>query len=416
MTKRSGRATPQPLTSWKDYGTRFDERLEDVVNNIIQHAGFSPHIETRLLPPKLSVKRAGPGVSAYYVRVPNQPTLILVVGGHMLDFIHQFTAATATYFLPTSPDGLRPSELWREARVAVAKSLEWISSPSQTPSFPDFRLTPRQALAAKTFGNYAFRFAICHELAHTALDHVGMGLTVPLGPSEEHSEVYLASQESELAADSFGLELQLRSLPDLTHMVPGLASGVYFIYVMRLLEARLMLLGDLVDLYRWNVRLTHPPTLHRVFELMSTANRLHGKQATEGLKKVHEDLSVMVGLIWNEANDQQERVSRRIAHLVQREEHRIGRTDNDRPVPQEKVPQSGEPSASTIRQLLQIFSESPISVLKALQAACTEMTSSGARRDAASLIAERLVPELPEQFQRFWILSPTERVDLILGS
>lgn len=415
MTEKFGGGAAQPLRSWKEYGTRLDGRLDEVVNNIVQRAGLLPQTATRLLPPKLNVERAGSGVNAYYIAVPNQPTLTLVVGGEILDFMHQFTAAAATYFLPSSSDGSRPSELWSEARVAVAKSLDWISSPAQTPNFPDFRLAPRQALAAKAFGDYAFRFAVCHELAHAALDHVGVGLTVPLGQSEEHSDVYLASQESELDADSFGLELQLRSLPDPTQIVNGLASAVYFIYSTRLLDARLMLLGDLVDLMRWHVRLTHPPPLRRILGLMSAANRLHGEQAAAGLEKLHEDLSRMVELIWSEASDQQERVSRRIARLVRREADRIGRADGDRSGREERGLRSSAVAPVTIRQLLQAFNESPIGVMKALNLACTDETSGGARRDAALLIMERLLPELPEQFQRFWGASHTERVDLILG-
>lgn len=412
MTGKLGGGAAQPLRSWKDYGTRLDERLDDVVNNIVQRAGLPPQTAARLLPPKLNVERAGSGVNAYYIAVPDQPTLTLVVGGQILNFMHQFTAAAATYFLPSSSDGSRPSELWPEARVAVAKSLDWISSPSQTPNFPDFRLTPRQALAAKAFGDYAFRFAICHELAHAALDHVGVGLTVPLGQSEEHSDVCLSSQKSELAADSCGLELQLRSLPDPTQIVNGLASAVYFIYSTRLLDARLMLLGDLVDLMRWNVRLTHPPPLRRIFGLMSTANRLHGEQAAAGLDKLHGDLSRMVELIWAEANDQQERVSRRIADLVRREADRIGQAGSS---PGAQELRSSTVAPGTIRQFLQDFSESPIGVMKALSLACADQTSGGARRDAALLIVQRLLPELPEQFQSFWGASHTERVDLILG-
>jgi hypothetical protein len=123
----------------------------------------------------------------------------------------------------------------------------------------------------------------------------------------------------------------------------------------------------------------------------------------------------MVELIWVEADDQQERISRRVVDLVRREADRTGRADNDRLGRQKPGPLSSNPAPDTVRQFLQAFSSSPIGVMKAFTVACKDKTSYGARPDAVLLTVERLLLELPEEFQRFWSLSGTERVDLILG-
>ncbi|MGH8563936.1 MAG: hypothetical protein ACREXW_07535 [Gammaproteobacteria bacterium] len=115
---------------------------------------------------------------------------------------------------------------------------------------------------------YAYRFALCHEMAHVALEHVDASRSELRAVGSEDYEALLASQQQELEADRFRLELQIKSIPDSTQLVTALASAVYFVHITGLLDARLMLLAHLVDYESWNIAYTHPPALERVFDLM----------------------------------------------------------------------------------------------------------------------------------------------------
>ena len=63
---------------------------------------------------------------------------------------------------------------------------------------------------------------------------------------------------------------------------------LYFVHALGLLDYRLMLLAELVDERAWSIRYSHPPTLHRVFNLLQAGETVAPGGAA-GLKKLHGD-------------------------------------------------------------------------------------------------------------------------------
>ena len=202
--------------------------------------------------------------------------------------------------------------------AAVATTLDWMSSPAPVPMYPDFGLTPHQEQVATAFADYAYRFALCHEMAHVALGHVEEGPLDHRLIDGENYEVLQLSQQRELEADRFGLDLQFRSLPDSTQTVIGLSSAIYFFHIAGLRNARLMLLSTLVDEYSWKIAHTHPPELLRLAILMDTAEGLQNGSG-DGLKQVHQSLAGLDMRLKDAANRQQARVIVAVRKLIDAE-------------------------------------------------------------------------------------------------
>jgi hypothetical protein len=364
---------------------RLDSRLDDLVRNIVNGAGLKERGRAKLLPPRLSVRRVERGLNLFQiVSRRRQPTTILV-GGEYYDYVHHFTAAAATYFLAATSGGRKPSDQWPAARDALVTTLHWASSPTRSAlPFPAFPCTERQRHAAHLIGDYTFRFAVAHELAHVALDHEGVGVATSPLATREGEGVLRQSQEAELEADAVGLELQLTSLADPAHLVSALSSGVYFVYGQHLLVGRLMLLGRLVDHDRWKIRLTHPSLLHRVVNLERTARNLAGDNAIEGLERVRGDLWSFISTIWDAAEKRKASVSAQVTKSLRK----------------------GNQAASTVREILRLFETCPIGVIDGLVLA-------GGAGSRASV--EEVLLELPEEFGAFVRMSRAARVDAILG-
>jgi hypothetical protein len=365
---------------------RLDRRLSDLVRNIANGADLDERVRAKLLPPSLLVRRIDRGLNLFRIASPKGQAATILVGGECYDYVHNFTAAAATYFLATTPDGKRPSEQWAAAREALVTTLHWASSPTRSAlPFPTFPLTERQRHAAHVIGDYTFRFAVVHELAHVALDHEGVGvMTSPLTAAEEEP-ILQQSQQSELEADAVGLELHLATLPDPTHVVTALASGMYFLNANHLFDGRLMLLGRLVDHDRWKIRLTHPPYIHRSLNLLQAALELAGTNAVGGLERLHGDLWNLVSAIWDAANQRKDKASAYVAKRLK----------------------EGRPTPSTTRKILQQFEACPIGVIEGLAVAGS---------DGRPSLVEDVLVELPEEFRTFVNMSRAARVDAILGA
>ena len=133
--------------------TFTDKRLAGLVGGIVHHLERNTPIDTsELRPPTLKVSigsRHPERVNAFCVRTKTGTEIVVGVG--LCAFLHHYTRAAATYFLPSTSGGTRPSDLWPAALTAVSTTVEWLSSPSQSPRFPDFPVTPHQARVAEIF-------------------------------------------------------------------------------------------------------------------------------------------------------------------------------------------------------------------------------------------------------------------------
>ncbi len=352
----------------------LDEHLPELTAGIVQRLHFeSPEVATNLEPPRLRVVKGVPGGLNSFC-VPTAEGAMILVGGGLYALFHQYTAAAATFFLPSQPGGVRPSEAWHDACAALATTLDWACSPAETAVYPTITLSAQQTIAARAFGDYTYRFALCHEVAHVALGHVEKGAETVRRVGSEDVAVYRASQEDETEADRVGLEFQVNSLPQPSQLVTALASSVYFLYTARLLDAKLMLLADLIDYEEWKIRYSHPPSLARIAEVARAAQALH-RGAGPGLLQVHEGLSSLNEEVWHRANEQQEEVTAAVDALVN-----------------ESAPKEA---------LIQEFHRSPLGVLKGLETA--------GLAKAKIAVANRLATHLPSEFQEFRRQSKVER-------
>jgi hypothetical protein len=297
---------------------RLDERLPELVAGILDRVATDPpETMARLRPPRLRVVLGTDrGVNSFCVRAGEN--VVVLVGGAVYDFLHRYTTAAATFFLPSSEDGPRPSPEWQEARGALATTLDWLCIPALEPRFPVIATTDNQEQAARTFGDYAFRFSLCHELAHVVLEHVDAATTEPRIVAGDQTEVLRASQANEEAADRLGLQLQVKSLPNPSQLVNGLVSGIYFVHAAELIVAKLSLVADLVDYEAWKVRYSHPPMLARILALAGQANG-YMVGAGDGVLKVHHALQELDAAVMDRANRQGDEVAGAVRDLVNAE-------------------------------------------------------------------------------------------------
>jgi uncharacterized protein DUF955 len=401
-----------PLTKERIY-LDLDDRLDSLAAGIVERIGIDPpELKTKLRPPQLRVVKGAPVVNSFCFTNRDNGTKTISMGANLYPFFHHYTRAAASYFLSDKPNGPHPSSFWPEARSAVASTLDWLSSPATAPIYPKFELSSKQTQAARAFGDFAYRFALCHEIAHVALNHVGQGSTAFKSLGNNKISVFRASQQQELEADQFALELQINSLPDNSQFVTALSSSVYFVHITALLDARLMLLAYLVDYLAWKIELTHPPALARVLNLMQAAESLSGNGS--GLQTVHEDLASLDGLLLGAANQQQEKIASATRRMVKDEFARRAKilakkTEVDHGL--DKVNTlGGIPSKVTIK-LQRLFNQSPLGVLRALELNSLE-TSEGidhGDRYRMAHVMDELASLLPQAFQDFRGLTKAER-------
>jgi hypothetical protein len=298
------------------------------------------------------------------------------MGGLTYSFFLHYTRAAATHFLASVPNGPKPSPFWPDARSSVATALDWLATPAKDPVFPQFELTPRQAHVAEAFAAFAFRFALCHEMAHVVLDHLDAPEAKLTADNNPGIRVFRATQQQELDADNVALRLQMNSLPDPSQHVTALASSIYFIHITGLLVGRLMLLAPLVDHTEWKIRLTHPPALQRVLNLMGAAQAFGDKDGA-GLQSVHGSLADFNGEIYDTANKQQESVANDAARLL------------------------ATSASSAADELRTLFHRSPIGVLRALEPAATN--------PQLEALKEQFASTLPSEFREFRSLPLAQR-------
>jgi hypothetical protein len=374
----------------------LDEQLEQLAAGITMHLLLEPpELKDKLLPPQLRVVKGPPGINNYCIPKSNVANIIMM-GADVYKFFHHFTRAAAAYFLQSEPGGTRPSPFWPAACKAVANTLDWMSSPAKAPRYLQFELSPRQSQIANAFAAYAFRFALCHEMAHIILGHLESKNTARRTVSGEDVEFLRASQQQEFEADQVGLTIQMRSLPNFSQAEIALASSIYFVHITALLDARLMLLAHLVDVYHWKIALTHPPYLARMFTLSRQAEGLYSGGAA-GLMKVHESLQAVQSEIFDTANRQQDAVVEAATKLVNEVKQNSGIT-------KENIP------AKVRDELLRLFDQSPCGVMRVLEPQ-SETAETG--DEARSIVVERLVSLLPDEFRRFHLLSKAERASEI---
>ncbi len=362
----------------QSFDVKLDELLPNITRNIASVFPFSDPTKRALLePPQLSVVKGTPGVNSFCVRQDNGSKLILM-GSGMYPFFHQYTRAAASYFLAKQDGGPRPSELWPAARSAMASTLEWLCVRSPTPSFREFEVTPKQRHVGKAFGDFAYRFTLCHEMAHILCGHVDSASSAVHSVQHGNTDhtALLASHQQEHAADALALELQVKSLLDPSQVETAMASAVYFVHVTGLLDGRLALLATLVDHDHWNISRTHPPALARTFVLMQAAERMV-KHGGEELRKTHEALAGLDAEIYHAANVQQEETAAAVGKLL-------------------AANASDDPSA----ELSRAFAVSPLGVLRALE---------GPVSAEQQRFIETFVATLPPEFQHFRTQTPVER-------
>jgi hypothetical protein len=366
----------------------LDEQLDELAAGIVERIDLvPPELGALLRPPKLRVARAtAPRVQSYTLVSGGVPTILL--GGASYSAILAYCRAAATFFLPDHHGGPRPSARWAAARLAMASALDWFASPAEEPRVPRIPTTPRQERVARAFAAYTYRFVLCHEMAHVALGHLDRA-NLDRPPDGDDVAVLRASQQQELEADSFGLELQVRSVPDRSQLVMALSAGMYFIYFNRLFDdVRLMLLAGLVDHEAWEIELSHPPFLQRVLNLMSAAQGLEGEVAARGLEMLHGDLSKLVGDLWTAADQEQEVVAAETGRLLARVTD-----DSHRDTP----------------PLVQLFNRSPLGVLRALEPFRPGDDSDLPAGMSAPPLVEQLLAKLPTEFAEFHRRTKTER-------
>ena len=391
----------------------LDERLSELAAEIVRRVGFDPpEVKTRLQPPKLRVAKGPYGLNCYCV-AETADTRVILIGSGLYPFLSHYTRAAAAFLLPSEPNGIRPSTLWPRACSATATTLDWLSSPCSVPLYPEFGLSPNQEHAAYAFGACAYRFALCHEIAHVALAHLDNDLTELRKVDGEDIEEYRKSQEQELIADRVGLRLHVRSLPPALS-VTGLASAVYFVHATALLDVRLMLLASLVDYHHWRIPYTHPPALHRVQNLMGAAESLE-RGAGEGLGMVHDALAPMDAQLRDVANRQQELVTAAALGIVSDEVARYAmRVADDTPpiVAPDTLPREGTLLLNGTQELRRLLDQSPLGVLRALESPAAEERADRDVGDDDRLrfrVVEQLALALPEELRRFRRLTRSQR-------
>ncbi|MFD7159579.1 hypothetical protein ACFV9C_33615 [Kribbella sp. NPDC059898] len=316
----------------------MEEHLDAAVGNILQAVISPAELHERLRPPRTRiVKSKGTDYKTFTVRTGDKA--VIRMGGATYRVLNALTSTAATYFV-ADEHGRRPSTYWPAARDRLAAAIDSYASPLRSPSVRPIDISPRQVTAATSFAQYAYRFIICHELAHVALEH-----TFGAGADPDDVDSLRASQDEELSADAFALRLQLGSLPHPDLIVTALSAPVYFIFLLRAFDDfRLALLSQLVDHEQWAIEYSHPPYLHRILNLMREATASVSDDAGEGLAAVQGALEELVQNVWSAALESRDKVAAKATELL------------------------ADPKPADAPKLTKLLAKSPIGVLQALDA------------------------------------------------
>jgi IrrE N-terminal-like domain len=381
-------------------GTDSDEKpLDECLSELA--AGIFTRIEPgdlrqSLSPPSLLVsKDRSHGLNSYCVGFTHG-TKRIVIGGGVYPFFQLYVQAAAAYFLPHEEGGLRPSASWEVAKSALATALDWTCVPLSPPVGHSFPLGAKQTQAARAFGAFTYRFVLCHEMAHVALEHVG------IEPSEPSPA---GQQEREQQADRLALDLQIKTVPR-HQLVTALASSIYFVHVTGLLNARLMLLGPLVDHNCWTIEYSHPPTLLRIVNLMRQANALVADGGA-ALQKVHDSLTPIDSEVIEKAIQQQNEVIDLtlsfVGSEVVRYEELLGSDVLADGAQTKKCEALGAPSDEKAKQIMALLEKSPTGVLVALESRVSQDSGNSGKgqEHCEFLVKEQLASVLPTELQDF---------------
>ena len=370
-----------------------DPDLDTMVADIVEQVTFpSTDIESRLRSPHLRIERTSSAadLDARTEILFGHQTILM--GGGLYPFLCQYLRAASSYFL-TCNQGGTPAPNWHAGRSSLATTLDWLSTPTEMPHRPAFTISRTHDKSALSLALYTYRFLLCHELAHVALGHSPIEAgSVPDNITPLHQQ-----QDQELKTDRMALTLQVRSIPTRSETVKGLAGAVYAFAAEALRNSRLMLLAELVDERQWEIELTHPPTIQREFGLLGAANGLCGQAAMTDMHRLRNDLRELNDQVLTDALHQQQMVVKQARQLLRIEMDTLRLRGND-------------PLPAVLPDLLGLFSQSPVGVMKALEH--PPNIASDDTSAIASLI-DRLVAELPAEFQDFHNQSPRERaIDL----
>ncbi|TGN63368.1 ImmA/IrrE family metallo-endopeptidase [Nocardioides eburneiflavus] len=288
-------------------------QLERALINIVHGLGFDPpDRKAMLLPPQTRiVKSTGNDYKCFTMWFGGQATVRM--GGSTYNALSALTRAAATFFV-ADDRGEKPSTSWPAARDQLASAIDWCASPARTPHIVIPKVTKSQHVPATAFAQYAYRFIICHELAHIVLEHRD---ELKKDSDAEDTSTLRASQQQELEADEFGFRMHVESRPQPEMLVTALASPIYFVYLLRAFDDyRLAALANLVDYKAWKIEYNYPPYLQRIFGLMGQAQDMAGANAAKGLQMVHEGLSEVVGQAWEASERLRTEVAEQTTHVI----------------------------------------------------------------------------------------------------
>jgi hypothetical protein len=384
--------------------SQLDNHLDELVSVIRSRIGMEPpEAKLRLSSSRLTVAKGPRSVACYCRRISDTNSAILI-GSELYPFLRHYLRAAATYNLPSTRNGPRPSDLWQGASSALATTLEWTAFPDLVAVFPDFCVSVSQQHAAEAILAYAFRFAVCHEMAHIALGHLDDDLLQARLIDETDVSVVRKSQENELHADSLALNIQMASLPDQTQAVNGMAGAVYFIHAIGLLKFRLSVLAHLVDERAWKIAYSHPPEQLRIFSLMGAAERLFPGVGAAGIKEIHHCLSMLNNTVSAVADRQQDDVRSEVKQLVE------VAVDDCKGSPANLLRVEGDPRTidpKIASELMRLFQKSPLGVARAFEPLC--YNSCDVLAGDQKSVVQYLVALLPREFQAFLAMSPSQR-------
>ena len=238
-----------------------DDYLVRLAAQIVETVGISPaECRERLLPDRLRVAIGRiPSLNVSTRTNPRDGRRVIVFGPGFQSFLEQYARA----FTVWSEHERRRADRrlrtrWARARSAMATEIDWCCSPAAAPRVLPLPLTAQQEAAAQDLSDMTLRFALCHELAHVALDH------------PDGIEDLRAAQELELDADQLGRDVYQASLGSIGARPRALMGIACLFESSFLLRQKLALAATIKapDLRRDDALLTHPPYLHRLFRLM----------------------------------------------------------------------------------------------------------------------------------------------------
>lgn len=224
--------------------------------------------DPRLMPARVAV-RVMPSVYLNAVTVPGEHDgVLLVFNAGLSMFLYKFARAI-TAQLSGSASGDAGQQLARpvaleETTVRLATLLDWATSPAMTPRSGTWPMTTEALRAAENCAQVAERFAVCHELAHVALDHVKDAPRQSIALGGLNVIAMENIDKREFAADQRGLEFALRTAGTSAHDLQKAYLGCeLFFSAIQLYEDVLGVPGG------------YPPARHRLQAVRAWADKHH---------------------------------------------------------------------------------------------------------------------------------------------